>query len=58
MMVAEVPEGLEITDFEKEALGRAAKWRETGTSYAMEHANRPSTIGLVLSSNPLALLAW
>jgi microsomal epoxide hydrolase len=58
LITAEVPEGLELTDFEKQALGRAMKWRETGTAYALEHANRPSTIGLVLSSNPLALLAW
>jgi len=58
MMAAEIPEGLELTDFEKKALGRAAKWRESGMAYAMEHASRPSTIGLVLSSSPLALLAW
>lgn len=27
-------------------------------AYALEHATRPATIGLVLSSSPLALLAW
>lgn len=27
-------------------------------AYALEHATRPGTIGLVLSSSPLALLAW
>lgn len=27
-------------------------------AYALEHATRPSTIGLVLSSSPLAALAW
>lgn len=27
-------------------------------AYAAEHATRPGTIGLVLSSSPLALLAW
>lgn len=29
-----------------------------GNAYAREHGTRPSTIGLVLSSSPLALLAW
>ncbi|KAI9804726.1 MAG: hypothetical protein M1825_001094 [Sarcosagium campestre] len=29
-----------------------------GRGYAMEHATRPSTIGIVLSSSPIALLAW
>ena len=43
---------------EKEALDRAMKWRTTGTAYAQEHGTRPSTIGNVLASNPLALLAW
>lgn len=27
-------------------------------AYALEHGTRPATIGLVLSSSPLALLAW
>lgn len=29
-----------------------------GSAYAVEHATRPSTIGLALPTNPLALLAW
>lgn len=37
---------------------RAELFRTTGMAYAMEHATRPSTIGLVLSSSPLALLSW
>ncbi|KNG46681.1 epoxide hydrolase [Stemphylium lycopersici] len=43
---------------EKEALGRASKWRMTGSAYAQEHGTRTSTIGHVISSNPLAILAW
>lgn len=39
-------------------LQRAKLWMESGNSYAQEHATRPGTIGLVLSSSPLALLAW
>ena len=51
------PEGT-ISDVEKAGLKRWEEWRATGTAYAMEHATRPSTIGFVLSSNPLALLGW
>lgn len=40
------------------ALQKAKTWGLTGTAYAAEHATRPGTIGLVLSSSPLALLAW
>jgi microsomal epoxide hydrolase len=47
-----------MTVQEQEALGRAQKWVATGAAYAQEHATRPSTIGHVLSSNPLATLAW
>lgn len=28
------------------------------SAYALEHSSRPATIGLVLSTSPLALLAW
>ncbi|KAL1845396.1 hypothetical protein VTK73DRAFT_588 [Phialemonium thermophilum] len=55
----EMPQGVEgLTESEKEHLERTQKWRSTGMAYAMEHATRPATIGLVLSSSPLALLAW
>ncbi|PSN66614.1 epoxide hydrolase-like protein [Corynespora cassiicola Philippines] len=40
------------------AIERAKKWQVTGNAYALEHATRPGTIGLVLSSSPLALLTW
>lgn len=58
LMTGAVPDGLELSTVEKDSLDRATKWRATGMAYALEHASRPSTIGLVLSSNPLALLAW
>ena len=48
----------QMTDIEKEALARRKTWGETGTAYANEHGSRPSTIGLALSTNPLALLSW
>jgi len=47
-----------LTPDEREQLERTNKWRETGFAYALEHGTRPSTIGLVISSSPLALLAW
>ncbi|KAL8814438.1 MAG: hypothetical protein Q9191_008552 [Dirinaria sp. TL-2023a] len=37
---------------------RGQQFLTTGSAYAMEHGTRTSTIGLVLSSSPLALLAW
>ncbi|KAL2851048.1 Alpha/Beta hydrolase protein [Aspergillus pseudoustus] len=48
----------DLTLDEREHLERTNKWRETGFAYALEHGTRPSTIGLVISSSPLALLAW
>ena len=47
-----------VTDEELAHLARGAQWLQKGMAYAMMHSTRPSTIGLVLSSSPLALLAW
>ncbi|THX54562.1 alpha/beta-hydrolase [Aureobasidium pullulans] len=43
---------------EEEGLQRGREFLRTGSSYAVQHATKPSTIGFVLSSNPVALLAW
>ncbi|KAI5846461.1 epoxide hydrolase [Morchella snyderi] len=43
---------------EKVGVHRGQRFNTTGNAYALEHATRPSTIGHVLSSSPLALLAW
>ncbi|GME36712.1 hypothetical protein FGRMN_3865 [Neofusicoccum parvum] len=43
---------------EIQGLERATEFRANGSAYLREHATRPSTIGHVLASNPLALLAW
>ncbi|KAG8675878.1 hypothetical protein FPOAC1_001873 [Fusarium poae] len=48
----------EITEAEKKALARGEEFVTRGSAYAMTHATKPSTIGLALSSSPLALLAW
>jgi microsomal epoxide hydrolase len=37
---------------------RNAAWMKKGLAYALEHGTRPATVGLAISSNPLALLAW
>ncbi|KAJ9609204.1 hypothetical protein H2200_006976 [Cladophialophora chaetospira] len=47
-----------IEDVEKAGLERHNFFLHNGTGYALEHATRPSTIGFVLASSPLALLAW
>jgi microsomal epoxide hydrolase len=51
-------EDSELEDTDKEALELAEQWLNQSSSYAQEQATRPSTIGHVLSSSPLALLAW
>jgi microsomal epoxide hydrolase len=55
------PEGVlesEYSPLEQKGLARFKKFMTTGTAYSMEHGSRTATIGLVLSSSPLALLAW
>jgi microsomal epoxide hydrolase len=52
-----IPETL-YGGLEQEGIKRAKRFKSIGSAYALEHATRPSTIGLVLSSSPLALLAW
>ena len=55
------PEGITddgITELEKEGLQRSDEFKRLGSSYALQHAKKPSTIGFVLAANPLSLLAW
>ncbi|PGH17728.1 hypothetical protein AJ79_00869 [Helicocarpus griseus UAMH5409] len=47
-----------LSEKEKVGIQRGQLFQTAGSAYAMEHATRPSTIGLVLGSSPLALLAW
>jgi len=47
-----------LSETEQNALERTKHFPMTGFAYALEHATRPSTIGFVLSSNPVALLSW
>ncbi|KAH8887998.1 alpha/beta-hydrolase [Thozetella sp. PMI_491] len=47
-----------INEKERDGLERHFFFKHNGSAYAWTHATRPSTIGFVLSSNPIALLAW
>ena len=58
---AQKPEGVAddaIDPLEARQLARGQEFMATGMAYAQEHGTRPATIGLVLSSSPIALLAW
>jgi microsomal epoxide hydrolase len=50
--------GTEFTDAEKKGLERYEQFNVFGTAYGRMHGTRPSTIGHVLASSPLALLSW
>lgn len=55
------PDGMtddNLDAFERQGIERMNNFRLTGSGYATEHGTRPSTIGHVLSTNPVALLAW
>ena len=55
------PEGVPddaIDALDARQLARGQEFVTTGTAYARGHGTRPATIGLVLSSSPIALLAW
>lgn len=43
---------------EKRALQRAGQMIDSGFGFYIEQGTRPATIGLVLSSSPIALLSW
>lgn len=47
-----------LTPGELQGVGAMKAFQTTGAAYATEHGTRPATIGFVLSSSPLALLAW
>lgn len=47
-----------LTAEETRRLERLDDFISTGVGYGQMHATRPATIGFVLSSNPVALLAW
>lgn len=46
-----------INAAEMKGLAKLGEWDQSN-AYAREHGQRPATIGLVLSTSPLALLIW
>lgn len=48
----------DLSPDEKERLESLHGWVAHGMAYALEHGTRPATLGLALSTSPLALLAW
>jgi hypothetical protein len=61
LVVGKPPPGTSEDDLkplEKQGLAKGLEWYKFGLSYALEHGFKTSTIGLVLASNPLALMAW
>ena len=55
------PKGFDLSTLvEEDRIGveRGTQFKSFGSAYAVTHATRPATIGIVLSSSPLALLAW
>lgn len=47
-----------LTEQEQYGVRRYQDFGNLGNAYAREHGTRPATVGLVLSSSPIALLAW
>lgn len=60
MMGIPAPDSLNKSpdDEEKVALEKAAEAVDTGLAFLLEQGTRAATIGLALSSSPLALLSW
>ncbi|KAI0882617.1 Alpha/Beta hydrolase protein [Annulohypoxylon maeteangense] len=54
----ENPNKLPTDELEKRALARATEFLDTGYAFALEQGTRSATIGLALSSSPLAMLSW
>jgi microsomal epoxide hydrolase len=55
------PEGMTddaLDAYEREGIERMNTFKTMGGGYSTEHGTRPSTIGHVISSSPMALLAW
>lgn len=47
-----------LSSIEEEGMKRAEWFGTYGTGYYFMHATKPSTIGHIVATNPVALLAW
>jgi microsomal epoxide hydrolase len=55
------PAGIELSALPEEDQKGVEQFNDFvtfGSAYAIAHATRPSTTGIVLNSSPIALLAW
>jgi hypothetical protein len=48
----------EISEQEKKGVKRLEEFMDMNSAYAKMHGTKPSTIGIVLASSPIAQLAW
>jgi pimeloyl-ACP methyl ester carboxylesterase len=55
---APLPEGVELTDREREVAGRVDDWLENHMGYAIMMRTRPHTIGWMCQDNPVAIMVW
>jgi microsomal epoxide hydrolase len=47
-----------LSELERQSIAHCEKFQTSGNAYAYAHGTRPNTMSHVLSSSPLALLAW
>jgi len=55
------PPGIDSSTLSEEdtkGIEQFAEFKAFGSAYAVAQATRPATVGIVLSSSPIALLAW
>ena len=54
------PKDLEsnLDEEDEQCITKAEAFGKMGSAYALEQGTRPATIGFVLASSPLAVLAW
>lgn len=53
-----VGENVGLSSEEVKGVARGRMFGKRGNAYLLEHATRPATIGIVVGSSPIALLAW
>ncbi|BGP16444.1 hypothetical protein JCM10213v2_004446 [Rhodosporidiobolus nylandii] len=52
------PKRASLSKREEQDLRRGEEWAKDGKAYGYVHCTRPGTIGIVVQSSPVALLAW
>lgn len=47
-----------MSEFDRACVDRMEEFGKTEFAYRDEHATKPATIGIVVGSSPVAMLAW